>query len=144
MMERRFEIRWEISKTLIHNASLKDKVKRNKKTIVEAIKIASYLNDECVQKRNSNTVNQIFFGEKYKDRTKAKHLVERGRIGFAANKRRKTPKTKNNGSSHTDKERYNRVVTWILNQMGNVYVICAQIYKENFKENELSSNYLML
>ena len=66
MMERRFEIRWEISKTLIHNASLKDKVKRNKKTIVEAIKIASYLNDECVQKRNSNTVNQIFFGESTK------------------------------------------------------------------------------
>ena len=38
MVERGFAIRWEIAKTLMQNASLRDPVKRNKKIIEEAIK----------------------------------------------------------------------------------------------------------
>ena len=52
----------------MQNASLRDSVKRNKKISIEAIKTASYLNDECIQKEKEKIVNQIFFGEKYKDR----------------------------------------------------------------------------
>ena len=99
MVERGFAIRWEIAKTLMQNASLKDNVKRNKKIIVEAIRTACYLNDECIQKGKKLTVNQIFFGSKAKVRVQTKHLIEWGRIGFVANKRTKTAKMDNNGTA---------------------------------------------
>ena len=60
MVERGFVIRWEIAKTLMQNASLKDNVKHNKKITFEAIRAASYLNDACIQKGKKETVNQIF------------------------------------------------------------------------------------
>ena len=59
-VERGFVIRWEITKVLIQNASLRDPVKQNRKIIVEAIETASYLNDKCIQRGKEKTVNQIF------------------------------------------------------------------------------------
>ena len=99
MVERGFAIRWEIAKTLMQNAGLKDNVKRNTKILVEAIKAACFLNDECVQKSKTESVNHIFFGVKGKDRVKPKHFIEWGRIGFVANKRTKTTKMNNNGTA---------------------------------------------
>ena len=98
MVERGFVIRWEIVKTLMQNASLKDNVKHNKMIIVEAICTASYLNDKCIQKGKKQTVNQIFFGNKAKDRVKMKHLIEWGRIEFTANIGTKAAKMEFNGT----------------------------------------------
>ena len=46
MVERGFAIRWEIAKTLMQNAVLRNKVKMNKKINIEAIQTACFLNDE--------------------------------------------------------------------------------------------------
>ena len=99
MVERGFAVRWEIAKVLMQNASLKNKVKMNKKIVIEAIKTASFLNDECPQKGKEISVNELFFGSKGKDRVKAKDFVEWGRIGFVANKRTKTKKANNRGTA---------------------------------------------
>ena len=99
MVERGFAIRWETAKTLMQNAGLKPNVKKNKKIIVEAIKTACFLNEECPQKGKSLSVNEIFFGDKGKQRVKQKDFVEWGRIGFVANKRTKTAKMENRGTA---------------------------------------------
>ena len=99
MVERGFAIRWEIAKTLMQNAGLKNKVKMNKKIIIEAIKTASFLNDECPQKGKAVSVNELFFGTAGKDRVKVKDFVEWGRIGFVANKRTRTKKSDVKGTA---------------------------------------------
>ena len=99
MVERGFAVRWEIAKVLMQNASLKNNVKMNKKIVIEAIKTASFLNDECPQKGKNISVNELFFGSKGKDRVKTKDFVEWGRIGFVANKRTKTKKVNNRGTA---------------------------------------------
>ena len=64
MVECGFEIRWEIAKTLMQNAGLKDNVKRNIKILIETIKTASFLNNECIQKGKSESINKIFLVRK--------------------------------------------------------------------------------
>ena len=81
----------------MQNTGLKNKVKINKKTIVKAIKIASFSNDECPQKFRTVSVNELFFGCARKDRVKIYHFVEWGRIGLAANKRTKAKKNYDKG-----------------------------------------------
>ena len=82
----------------MQNAGLKDNVKRNIKILIEAIKTASFLNDECIQKGKSESINKISFGAKGRDRVKPQHFIEWGRVGFVANKRTKTTKMNNNGT----------------------------------------------
>ena len=64
MVERGFANGWEIAKTLMQNSGLKDNVKRNIKILIEAIKTASFLNDECIQKGKSESINKIFWCER--------------------------------------------------------------------------------
>ena len=75
----------------MQNAGLQNNVKINKKIIVEAIKIASFLNDERPQKDKTVLVNKFIFGSEGKDRAKMHYFIGWGRIMFVASKR-VTPK----------------------------------------------------
>jgi len=72
---------------LMVNAGL-NKVARSIRTILmEAIKTASFLYDECPQANDESCPNEKWYSEEYKVRAKPEHYVQFGRIGFVANKR---------------------------------------------------------
>ena len=60
IVERGFAIRWEKAKILMQNAGLKDNVKRNKQILKKAITMASYLTEECAQKKSLLSSNELF------------------------------------------------------------------------------------
>ena len=92
IVERGFAIRWEKAKILMQNAGLKDNVKRNKKILKKAITMASYLTEECAQKKSLLSSNELFYGSDAKIKVKYGHYVEWGRVGFVTNKRSHTKK----------------------------------------------------
>ena len=52
----------------MQNAILRNEVHKNKFILIETIKTASYINNECAQKGKDKKVNALFFGSKHKDK----------------------------------------------------------------------------
>ena len=96
VIERAFAIRWEKAKILLQAAGLKDKIKKNKKILTQAIKTACFLTEECPTK-DTKCANDLFYGSNRKFKVKPKHFIEWGRVGFVANKRTRTTKMKARG-----------------------------------------------
>ena len=80
----------------MQNAVIKDKVKKNKKNLVQAIKAANFLTEECPNKKGFSA-NDLLHGLKHKCKIKPQYYVEWGRLGFVANKNTYTAKMKARG-----------------------------------------------
>ena len=91
IIERAFAIRWEKAKILLQAAGLKDKIKKNKKILTQAIKTACFLTEECPTK-DGPSPNDLFYGLNRKLKVRPADFVEWGRVGFVANKRTRTTK----------------------------------------------------
>ena len=94
IIERAFAIRWEKAKILLQDAGLKDKIKKNKKILTQAIKTACFLTEECPTKDSPST-NILFYRSKRKFKVKPKHFIEWDRVSFVPNKHTRTTKMNN-------------------------------------------------
>ena len=113
-VERGFVVRLEKAKILMKQARLSTVAQSNKIILIEAIKTASFLYDECPQLGKELSPNQLYFGEDYKAKVKVNHFIEFGRIGFVANKRTYTSKMKANGTAMI-------MVGYALNSISGTY-----------------------
>jgi len=86
-IERQFAIRLQKAMVLMVNAGLNKVARSNRTILMEAIKTASFLYDECPQANDESCPNEKWYSEEYKVRVKPEHYVQFGRIGFVANKR---------------------------------------------------------
>ena len=66
MVERGFAIRWEIAKTLMQNAGLKNKAKMNKRIMVEVIQTACFLMMNVLKKGRHHQSMNCFLGSRAK------------------------------------------------------------------------------
>ena len=97
VIERGFAIRLEKAKVLMKNANLNATSQSNKIILMEAIKTAAFLYDECPQKNKIKSPNELWYGSDYKQRVKPQHYIQFGRIGFVTNKRTYVKKNENKG-----------------------------------------------
>jgi len=87
VIERGFAIRLEKAKLLMKNAILNITTQSKKTILMEAIKTAAFLYDECPQKGKFRSPNELWYGSDYKQRLKPEHYAQFGRVGFVTNKR---------------------------------------------------------
>ena len=99
VIERGFAVRLEKAKVLMKNANLNTVSQSNKIILMEAIKTAAFLYDECPQKNKIKSPNEIWYGSDYKERVKPHHYVQFGRIGFVKNKRTYVKKNEDKASA---------------------------------------------
>jgi len=99
VIERGLAIRLEKAKVLMKNANLNITTQSNKIILMEAIKTAAFLYDECPQMNKSQSPNELWYGSDYKQRVKPQHYVQFGRIGFVTNKRTYIKKNENKGAA---------------------------------------------
>ena len=87
VIERGFAVKLEKAKVLMKNANLNTTSQSNKIILMEAIKTAAFLYDECPQKNKIKSSNELWYGSGYKQRVKPQHYIQFGRIGIVTNKR---------------------------------------------------------
>ena len=100
-IERSFAVRLEKSMVLMINAGLNKIARTNKTILIEAIKTAAFLYDECPQANETESHNIKWYMNDYKVRVKHEHYVQFGRIGFVANKRTYVKKNGTHGTAMT-------------------------------------------
>ncbi len=71
---------------LMKYAKLNATSQSNKIILMEAIKTAAFLYDECPQSNKIKLPNELWYGSDYKQRVKPQHYIQFGRIGFVRNK----------------------------------------------------------
>ena len=98
-IERQFAIRLPKAMILMINAGLNATARSNKTILMEAIKTASYLYDECPHSTDEECPNQKWYQDEYKIRVKPEHYIQFGRIGFVANKRTHVKKNDTKGTA---------------------------------------------
>ena len=84
---------------LMINAGLNKTARTNKIILIEAIKTAAFLYDECPQATESESPNMKWYLDDYKVRVKPEHYIQFGRIGFVANKRTHVKKNDTRGTA---------------------------------------------
>jgi len=95
VIERGFAIRLEKAKVLMKNANLNVASQSNKIILMEAIKTAAFLYDECPKKNKLQSPNELWYGLDYKQRVKPQQYIQFGRIGLVTNKRTYVKKNEN-------------------------------------------------